>query len=679
MISHFLRHEYTWSNHCITGNVLGWGVTASSQAKDKGLLREIEKLASVAEPERADGIPVEELTYSPVYGFIKMVVIPWDSGDDNRKNKKVFLYQPEHPSLDPGIYMAPEGCWENEHNSELLPPVDFSQKAGKPEEIFIEMNVYDRLPEFLRVVFWCLFEKKQGLNFVASTWKKEEFAEKSGKLMYAIHSLLPKYLRKKAGYVSYTEQPVSREPFYFSREACGENCLNLSAFEKQELIPSSSKLEEYFFYHLSELFIKDKSLYHMFWTEAEQYLAASTGGNEERKLFWLFYIFCQKNGKEELDKKELLPGVPELFYWASKEPGMENAAGEIRNLLHKKRFTQEEKEEYIRILLEGFTKRAEEAVCGEIDWMLCEISAISKKRFQEQLTIIKEKNPVVYAVLLLRNIEEEESWQSQLFKENTTSFSKMQNYVSILEKTEIPSQIKDQIILEGIHLLNQNLFKKENYVQFDALMLRLSRKEQWVEILKDFVINQLEPEAENLSNTQLKTACYVEQLLEKYAPNTTSGMLKKEQKRRKKSDTETMIAMEETEAFIEEDEGEEVQPGMLKDSLLAGYPQGFLTGCALYLCNYALMIGHWKIAVGMAGMWLLLILNFYYLMMHKEKRYPFWKNLGMCILEGYVIEFIASLFLSQKIRLYYFILLGIAAIAVQIFNIYRKRMEEEED
>ena len=129
----------------------------------------------------------------------------------------------------------------------------------------------------------------------------------------------------------------------------------------------------------------------------------------------------------------------------------------------------------------------------------------------------------------------------------------------------------------------------------------------------------------------------------------------------------------------DEDSEEMTEPGTLKEALLVGYPQGFLTGCALYLCNYALMIGHWKIAVGMAGMWLLFMLNFYYLMMHKEHKYPFWKNLGMCILEGYVIEFIASLFLSQKIRLSYFIILGIAAIAVQALNIFRKRMEEEED
>ena len=49
---------------------------------------------------------------------------------------------------------------------------------------------------------------------------------------------------------------------------------------------------------------------------------------------------------------------------------------------------------------------------------------------------------------------------------------------------------------------------------------------------------------------------------------------------------------------LEEDAWEEPQPGLLKETLIAGCPQGFLTGCALYLCNYALMIGHWKIAMG---------------------------------------------------------------------------------
>lgn len=117
----------------------------------------------------------------------------------------------------------------------------------------------------------------------------------------------------------------------------------------------------------------------------------------------------------------------------------------------------------------------------------------------------------------------------------------------------------------------------------------------------------------------------------------------------------------------------------IKETLLLGYPQGFLTGCVLYLCNYTLMIGHWKIAVGMAGMWLLFMLNYYFLLMHRKKTCPFWKHLGLCILVGYVIEVIPALLLPKGIRLGYFIILGLAAVAVQAYNIFRVRMEEEEE
>ena len=304
MTSEYLRHEYTWSNHCITGNVLGWGMTASSCPKDRDMLRELEKTASAAEPERAKGIPVEELSFVPLCGFVKMTVIPWDSGEDNRKNKKVFLYQPKETSASPGVYMAPRGFWEDQPQDGYLPAVKIEERTERPEDIFIKMHVYDRLPDFLRAVFWCLFEKKQGLNFAAPSWKQEEFAENAGVLMYAIHSILP------------------------SREPLGENCINLSEFEKQEFPPVTSKLEEYFFYHLSEFLVKKDDLYDKFWSEAEQYLKTSTGGNEERKLQWLFYMFCQKHGKESLEKNELLPGMPELFYWASREPALKTTTEE---------------------------------------------------------------------------------------------------------------------------------------------------------------------------------------------------------------------------------------------------------------------------------------------------------------------------------------------------------------
>lgn len=679
MTAEYLRHEYTWSNHCITGNVLGWGITASSRPKDREQLRELEKIASCAEPDRIKGILTEELAYSPVCGFVKMAVTTADAGEDNRKNKKVFLWQPSGNTEDPDIYMAPYGGWEEEGESSYLSPVTLKTEYREPETILTEMHVYDRLPDFLRAVFWCLFEKNQGLNIVVPHWTDEEFSRNAGELMYAVHRILPPSLRKKAGYISYTDQPSSREAFYFSREACGENILDLSSFESEESVRTVSELEEYFFYHLSELFVTKDPLFDRFMREADRYLKENTGGNELKKLEWLFYMFCQKNGKDPVSREGMLPGIPELLYWASRDRGLGEAASIVLKQLHTGTWTQEEKEEYMRILLEGFTKRAQEPVCQEMNWILEDYFSGKCDSFYEILSMIREKNPLAYALLLVRNVDKSGQWQHKIFEENAGSFSSLQKYVESMGKTEIPGDVKNQIICAGIRLLNEDLFKKENYVRFDALMLYLDRRDQWVEILKDFVNGQLGPEAENLNDDELETACYVEQLLAKYAPREVTGILFEEKKRRDPSNAEEAEIRNVEDGARDADYEKEI--GMadehpLRKFLLDGYPHGFLTGCALYLVNYTLMIGHWKIALGMGGMWILLMLNYYYMTMCEQRQSPFWKYLGLCILEGYAMEFIATLLASQQIRLIYFIVLGLAAVGVQAYNIFKKAGRE---
>lgn len=37
----YLIHEYTWSNHCISGNKLGWGIVASSIPEDQDIFKRI--------------------------------------------------------------------------------------------------------------------------------------------------------------------------------------------------------------------------------------------------------------------------------------------------------------------------------------------------------------------------------------------------------------------------------------------------------------------------------------------------------------------------------------------------------------------------------------------------------------------------------------------------------------
>ena len=130
------------------------------------------------------------------------------------------------------------------------------------------------------------------------------------------------------------------------------------------------------------------------------------------------------------------------------------------------------------------------------------------------LTLLQEKNRRVYTCLLLRGIENTDTWQSRFFHEKMTSFSSMEEYLSGTDQSVLSSEVKNQMIMAGIHLLNEDLFKKDSFVYFDRLINDLDRKEQWAEILKDFV-RQLEAEAAQFDDEQLETACYLEQLLKK--------------------------------------------------------------------------------------------------------------------------------------------------------------------
>ena len=95
MKTEYLIHEYMWSNHCISGNKLGWGITASSMPEDRAYLRELEKLAQAAVIDKTGKTEVDELVYSSVCGFVKMSSVPCESGEDKRQNKRVRIYQPK--------------------------------------------------------------------------------------------------------------------------------------------------------------------------------------------------------------------------------------------------------------------------------------------------------------------------------------------------------------------------------------------------------------------------------------------------------------------------------------------------------------------------------------------------------------------------------------------------------
>lgn len=140
-----------------------------------------------------------------------------------------------------------------------------------------------------------------------------------------------------------------------------------------------------------------------------------------------------------------------------------------------------------------------------------------------------------------------------------------------------------------------------------------------------------------------------------------------------------MVSAESIDPEVKSQEKELEEPAL--PFLLMEFPQGFFTGCIMYMMHYSLMIGHWKIALGMVGMWILLMLNHEAVIIQQKEQYPLWKVLGLCLVEGWIIEAAGWFFRSQKIRLYYFIVLGIITVMIQLVNLFRmskeRRMRED--
>ena len=223
MKTEYLIHEYMWSNHCISGNKLGWGITASSMPEDRAYLRELEKLAQAAVIDKTGKTEVDELVYSSVCGFVKMSSVPCESGEDKRQNKRVRIYQPKAPESNPVAYLAPGGEWAEEESVGYLQPLFLEEPEFHRKDILQEMNLMSRLPEFMQVVFWCLSGHSEGINIVAPDWKEEEFAEKALTDIYIIpmgteiECLKIAQTLRKAGYKTEVEMKKSRICFLYKR------------------------------------------------------------------------------------------------------------------------------------------------------------------------------------------------------------------------------------------------------------------------------------------------------------------------------------------------------------------------------------------------------------------------------------------------------------------------------
>ena len=521
----YLIHEYTWSNHCISGNKLGWGITASSMPEDRAYLRELEKLAQAAVVDKTGAVEVEELVYSSVCGFVKMSSIPCESGEDKRQNKRVRMYQPKAPESNPAAYLAPGQEWSEGESVGFLPPLSLEETEFHIQDILQEMNLEERLPEFMQVVFWCLSGHSEGLNIVAPNWKEEEFAEKSKKLMYVIHSFLPQSIRERAGYVSFTREAIPSVSFYFSQEICGARYFLLDG--ENDWQSNWNEMDTYFYTEFAAACKEKNALYKTFEKEAEKYLKSiRSTGNVLKKIEWIFYDVSRKQGGSSLSRQYLIENIPELFYWVGKDKALEFVAEDILKEVQESDFSQIERQRYVDSLLRGITGRSKERVMAELDRILSQVFEKDSVEFATLLSFIREKNRDIYTCLLCAEFSGRgrSDYRQSMFRLNTRDMESLYKYVKDFNEESMPGERKDDILRTGIGLLNEEIFDKKRYELFDKIAIHLNRKEQWILILEDFV-KQLREHAHLFNKKQKDTACYIEQMLGAYRPEMRMVMV----------------------------------------------------------------------------------------------------------------------------------------------------------
>ena len=705
----FLRHEYTWSKQSI-GGTIGLGVISSTTPKEKVQLREMEKMASMAEADSDTGIDVELLMYSMEAGFVKLVVKPVPAGEDQRTNKKVYLYQCKDKSItDPSVYCIPHGSWEHSEQN-YLPPVVLSEEWNSCRNILEKYHFPGRLPELFRAVFWCVFRGVNNLAFVVP-WLREDYNADSREIMYAIHCLLPEVLRKNAGYASYGCGMNRCSSFYFTGEIPEEDYFDISTMEYSGGNSLTDGLDEFFYRTLADIYCDREGLYYQF-MEMVQTLCADRAINKNmlREVQWLFLQFCLQNMIDIPAHDQVMELFPQLFYRAGDSDMLHEITDNLMQYYHVEGWEWEDYEKYLDILLHGITKKGEERSIREMDWSLVRLNKKYPQKVSDYLESLKASRKVTYTKLMTGAILEEESISAAYNRNQMEDLEGLETYICDMEPSAISEDAKETWMLRSIEILNEDVFAVHNFETVTHIAEFIRWKKPWMEV-SEGLLKQLKDRCGDLTDDQLEAACRIEDIYEKLTGTVEETELKEEKRRREEEFTETEITekvpivpgtdksgekniqgpegdfmlpekMTETEnklyRTIEEDDNRE----KFLSFLVRGIPYAFLTACIIYLLRYALLIGHWKISIGVGGMWLILMLNYASERIERKKKdgYRLWQALGLCLIEGYIIKTIAWMILPQKIRVYFFLVLGLITVAIQIIHVLlllKKREEEE--
>ena len=672
----FECHEYTWSEQGVSGFPVGWRIKASSREDDRDLISRIEKAAACASVDNQGGIAVEELMYERSLGFIKMVSEPAQPGKDHRKNIRVRLYHSEDRQAEPQNYLAPHGQWPTGDGTSLsgitIDPIRMSRS-----EILEKYHLQGTsLVSFIDLVFSCI-GRKGAVCFGVTDWAERQFARCAAEVMLAVHLLLPQNARKYAGYLSFSRESRENVPFYF-RPIQRRERENTETF----LLPSSQDGSgkdftveavslkdpwQYMCFHLSHLLSSRKQEdYDDFLSRLNEQMTEDREKDSSEFVLtipWIFYRYFRERGGAAMADWLLIRSVPQLCYWKAgglmDDTLLDFVMKEVRDL----NLSETDLRIYLKDLIRGMTSRTRQDMVPEIARVFEQMERMDpgacRKEWdllQEEYKDIAEELAVMKARKTARPLLQENPW-----------FDMLGNLP--MEST----------------LTGADRFLSENPGERKQIWkpAEITEGRQGREPAEVTGGRQGKEPAESAEGRQGKEPAEITEGRKGREPAESAAMMRIDEKLGPDNEQdpglitednkngygigESEISLPAETRSLSQEEGLEDYISFLVNSM----PQGFLTGCMLFLSIYSIKIGHGKIALGMAGIWMIVMLNDQRVNLEKKLSYPLWMILGLYLVEGLLISTTTWLLPSKKIRLLFFLIVGIITLLSQLIIILR--------
>lgn len=468
LVGTFHQQYYTWSTNAISkSNKVGLGLVASSEKLSDQMQKNIEKLAASCHVCKKEPITIEKMVYSrDLATFVAMGATPCAGGADMRENMFVHLYTylPAQEERMPEQYFADfvyETSWDKE--SEL--PMEFL--PDKEETCFSILEKYDlkdSLTSLFQVVFRSVCSGQNPCYFLSKSKSPEQFLPLARDVMFLVHKMLPEELRKEADYVSFAMDDIEEAHFIFKNATKKEFFFDIETKQtgKQE---GEIFLEQQFYESLAQIFLTDQLQYEQLAEEMSNWLfELGNSQNVLEKLIWFYFRNDIANGTLPISTSDLLERVDSFIYWAKKDKQLVPVLQTALVAISPDKLSEQQVPVYIKHLLLGEQGETRNLVYEELDEIASYYFVQDRKKFDEMMLLLEQRNHLIYDTLLLEYGNKPGKYGEAVLHESIQTPQKLKEILYNHQRLMSDSDYKQFLLKESYRLYEEAQSEKNKKI-----------------------------------------------------------------------------------------------------------------------------------------------------------------------------------------------------------------------